>query len=251
MKATPQQEAAYEAIANVNSGNVVIEAVPGSGKTTTLIGGLQRLGYCSVAFCAFSKPISVEITNKVDAIRESLKANVQVGTVHSFGSSALRRVYPRTKVPKEKTKIDQMMEVVVHGRTNEVGVPLELRNFVRKAYQFSRQWGVGIVENFRFNSVETWYALIDHFDLEETLIPGENIPENLDELIKQSVQWTVYCLKLGIKLADKMIDFEDMIWLPIFLNIKMPQFDVILVDECQDINITKRILIKKMMRVGL
>ena len=40
-----------------------------------------------------------------------------------------------------------------------------------------------------------------------------------------------------------MIDFDDMIWIPLVENFPLPQFDVLFVDEAQDFNEMQRQMI--------
>ena len=252
---SPQQAAFLEALKqNVN---ILLGAVAGSGKTFTLLEGLQILPNIRVAFCAFSKNISVEIEGKVALIRESLACKPFVGTTHSFGKSAVVRAFPNSLLldgPKvEKKKIDILLEETAHGRSGEIGVPMEYRSFVRKAYSLARQWGVGLEDNtpmFNFGNGSAWLSLVDRFSLEEELYEGEETPDNIDELIREAVNWTVYVIKAGIARANEMYDFEDMIYLVLAKKLQMWQYDVVMVDECQDLNPTRRLLVKKMVKKG-
>jgi superfamily I DNA/RNA helicase len=57
-----QQSAAVEFVTSSNR-NLVLEAVAGAGKTTTLI-EMVKATQGSVAFCAFNKAISLEISDR-------------------------------------------------------------------------------------------------------------------------------------------------------------------------------------------
>jgi superfamily I DNA/RNA helicase len=116
----------------------------------------------------------------------------------------------------------------------------------------SRQWGAGVLPEFPFNRAEAWFKLVDHFELEDELFDEHEDRSNfnVEELVRQGVNWTVYCIKLGLQKVEEVIDFEDMIYVVLAKNLRMWQYDVVLVDECQDINPTRRALVRKMMRVG-
>lgn len=260
---SPQQLAVRDAV-KLGSDNLMIEAVAGSGKTFTLLEVLKVLGG-NVAFCAFSKNISVEIKAKVEAITHNLMCRPFVGTCHSFGMKSLIKVYGDRmgrngsefiNANGEKwvndNKIDILMELVINLRTGEQGVPERLKAFVRKAYRLARQWGAGILPEFKFNRAEAWFRLVDHFELESELFDENEDRSGFDveELVKTGINWTVYCIKLGLDKVETYIDFEDMIYVPLAKNLFMYTYDVVLVDECQDINPTRRALVKKMMKVG-
>jgi superfamily I DNA/RNA helicase len=147
------------------------------------------------------------------------------------------------------------MEIVVNQKTGDKGVPLHLQKFVIKAYRFARQWGIGVLPEFPFNSREKWMELVDHFDLMEELIEDEENPpepEVLDDLVRQAINWTCYVIRLGAskEICAKWMDFEDFIYLPLYLKLRIQQFDNVLVDECQDLNITRILLSEKMVKPG-
>src|SRR4051812_27974484 len=81
-------------------GSAFVEAVAGAGKTTTLIEVL-KLTKGSVAFAAYNKKIADEIKEKVEPL--GLGNRVRVGTFHSFGYAAIRKVYS----PKVDDKLKQ------------------------------------------------------------------------------------------------------------------------------------------------
>lgn len=250
-KLSPEKIAVIDFVRNPKSGNVMVSAVAGSGKTTVLIEVLKILTG-KVAFCAFAKDISIEVNAKVESIKDQITCDYKIGTTHSFGNSAVRRCFPRTQLMLHGEKITQLMEVVVNEKTGEIGVPLEFRAFVRKAYQLARQSGVGVNPNFRFSNQQAWFDLVDHFDLESELFQDSSYDDaiDIDALVRQACTWTAYVIKLGTNWASKMIDFEDMIYLPLILNLKMWTYQTVLVDECQDINWTKRSLVGKILAPG-
>lgn len=59
MRWSPQQENVFDFIKN-GRGSAIVEAVAGSGKTTTLVEAVTRMTG-SVAFCAYNKAIATEI----------------------------------------------------------------------------------------------------------------------------------------------------------------------------------------------
>lgn len=249
---SPQQAAFLEAV--TKNVNILLGAVAGSGKTFTLLEALQILPAIKVAFCAFSKNISVEIKDKVSMIQDTLACKTFVGTTHSFGNTAVRRAFPNSLLLDgdkcDKKKIDFLLEETKHGKTNEIGVPMEYRSFVRKAYALARQWGVGVRSEFNFGTGAAWLELVDRFSLEEELYEGEETPDNIDELVREGVNWTVYVIKAGIARVGEMFDFEDMVYMVLAKKLKMWQYDVVMVDECQDLNPTRRMLVQLMVRPG-
>ena len=250
-KMTEQQLAVLNAVKTLRS-NLMVTAVAGSGKTFILIEILKILGSGNIAFCAFNKNISNEIKDKVSQIKGSLKCNPFVGTFHSFGLSAITKIYgKKAEGWIDNNKIDKLMDIV-QDDNGLVGVPDRQKQFVRKAYSLSRQAGAGVLPEFPFGRQESWMSLIEHFDLEDEFF-SENEDRtqfNIDELVAAGIKWTIACIKLGVKVVETIIDFEDMIFIPLFNNLKMWTYPVVLVDECQDINPSRRALTKKMVATG-
>jgi superfamily I DNA/RNA helicase len=42
---------------------------------------------------------------------------------------------------------------------------------------------------------------------------------------------------------SRIVDFTDMVFLPVHLTLEAPQFDSIFTDECQDLNVAQRELV--------
>lgn len=261
VKYSPQQQAVIDEVATTNN-NLLIQAVAGSGKTSNLFGCLEVIpADKTVAVCAYNKKISVEFENKLSAIKDRIKSRVFTGTVHKFGWASWRRLH-RTCVLWGDDK--SLPIALKHGITPEQWksskinylldtnqVPAVYHAFVRKAYDLARQWGAGILAEFPYNRGEAWFQLVNHFDLRDEFEDAEgNLPDNIDLLVKESINWTVVMMKKGQALAPKFADFEDMIYMPLRNNIAVWQYDVVMVDEAQDINPTRRAYIKRMLKVG-
>jgi len=81
-----------------NNTNILISAVAGSGKTSTLL-ELLKLTHVQTTFVAFNKSIQQEIEAKVGQ-----QSNVDVMTIHSLGMKALMRHF-RRKLEVKSNKI--------------------------------------------------------------------------------------------------------------------------------------------------
>jgi hypothetical protein len=144
-----------------------------------------------------------------------------------------------------------MMETIRHPKTGIVGVPEHLKTCVRKAYNLGRDWGAGVLPEFPFKSREKWLDLVEHFDLRDDFANSDgDLPLDIDQLISESINWAVRLIRRGVEMCATIWDFSDMIYVPLFLNLRIEPFNWVLVDECQDINPTRRALIKKMLAPG-
>ena len=95
-KPSAYQQAIYDFMANEN-GNAVIDAVAGSGKSTTIVNALKLIKpNTSVLFLAFNKSIVEELRSK------SKDDNAQIMTIHSCGWRAIMRHYGNVRMNPNK-----------------------------------------------------------------------------------------------------------------------------------------------------
>ena len=106
MKPSKYQESIFDFVKN-GTGNAIVDAVPGSGKTTTIVKALEFIPpNLDVLFCAFNKHIADELKTRVPA-------NCSVGTLNSLGwQICLKRVgYIKLNV----NKVDNILRYNVYN----------------------------------------------------------------------------------------------------------------------------------------
>lgn len=226
---SPQQQAAFEWVRS-GKGHAVLEAVAGSGKTTTLV-EICRIAKGKVVFTAYNKKIADEIGLKLQ--RSGAGPNVTSATFHSLGFKAYRQLEPKVKV--EAKKLDQLME--------EMKVPRYALAFVSQLVSLAKQRGIGL-PHLSIDSDSPWIDLVEHFDLEEKLI-SQDYTIDIQQRVADSIQMAKQVLRRSNEQRD-IIDFDDMIYLPLLLGAKVEKYDWVLVDEAQDTNPTRRELAKLM-----
>lgn len=230
MTPSTQQQAFYDFVTN-GQGSCVLEAVAGAGKTTTLI---ESLGLMTgeVFFGAYNKSIATEIQSRVPA---DIEAKVDVATFHAAGFRFFRRVAKKTKVDGNKMR----------NLYRELFSPNPaLKSFEGAALQLTslaKQAGIGI-SGLLEDTHESWLGLIDHFNID---VPVWNGPVDATE---QLVSLCMQLLHVNCVIADEVIDFDDMIYMPLQRDVRVWQHDWVLVDEAQDTNATRRALALKMLK---
>lgn len=219
-----QQERVFHWVRN-ERGNALVEAVAGSGKTTTLVEAMGLMSG-SVAFAAYNKKIATEIERRVGRV-----PNVRVGTFHSFGFSAWRRVAQDVRV--DDRKVPTLVE--------NMQVPEELHKFVVALVSLAKQRAFGVLTVL--DDLGPWYDAVTHFDLEELLVE-----EAEHRTLEHGVEWARRVLRESSTLDREAIDFDDMIWSPLFHKARVWENDWVLVDECQDLNPARRALARRMLK---
>lgn len=227
---SPAQVAFFNWIDN-STGNAVLVAVAGAGKTTTLIEGIKRM-HGRVFFGVYSSSMGAEIKGKVALLD---RKDVFASTIHSAGFRQLKYTFKNAELRTEGRKCMMIAEAFLANRP-------DLETYLSCAVavvSMAKQRGIGALpEAGNANDNATWQAMIDHFDL------AENMPESfrMDILIGFA--------RAILKKSNEdlnVIDYDDMVYLPLHRNLRMLQHDFVLIDEAQDTNPTRRALAKKML----
>lgn len=232
---SPQQQAVIGWVRD-GSGSAFVEAVAGAGKTTTLINALTETRG-SVAFAAYNRKIADEI--KAKTARLNFGNRVRVGTFHSFGLNAWRRVYPSVESGPEAARKKDDMTV---AKYRSIKSPEKLDAFALKLCDLAKQRALGL-----FGSVDDrseWYKIVDHFDLAYDL----EAQDEGDVTIEKGIELAIRTLKYHRELCPKIINFTDMIYAPVVSGIRMWQNDWVFADEAQDTNPARRALGRQMLK---
>jgi len=252
---SPEQAVFLDWISN-GTGSCVLEAVAGAGKTSTLIEGVKRM-QGEVFLGAYNTKMGAELKARLNAIaaaelgstldgldeKAREKAiwfhgrNKQAGTFHSAGFGALRKSNPTVTVDDKKViKIVDAMFADAN-RQPEAGEVVAICQLVSLAKQ-TGFYVRGLVEQVK---PTYWVALIDRHDV------ADRLPDDYD--IGNLVSQAEAALKASNADRDT-VDFDDMCYLPLFLNLKFWAKNWVLIDEAQDTNSVRREMAKRMLKPG-
>lgn len=246
MKYAPSnyQTDAFCAVDSTRS-NIVIAAVAGSGKTTTIIQLLDIIPASEkVLFLAFNKEIQKELHKRVT---EKGFTNVQVLTCHAFGFKQLTQEYGKKIRDIDANKYIKMLRRVVNYALTGDSTIYEY-GFTPAQLAFAKANFV-IPEDIQgrdeyMNRVAKLCGLA-------RLSLTTDVKE-LEQLgYKHDVDLTNGEAAMALALAEigknyvRYIDYTDMIYLPLALRLRVNQYDTVIVDECQDLNNSQRELMLK------
>lgn len=231
---SPQQANFFQWI-DTGTGSAILEAVAGAGKTTTLINGLARMSG-SIFFGAYNKKIADEIRSKATAAGLA-RNGLHIGTMHGAGFSAWMRMHPKVKV--DERKVSKLIVEMV--KADPLDAPmLQHKTFITKMVSFGKQFLMGVKRPA--THLVVWEKLMDHFSMRDEL------PENAK--VQLILGYVVQVFLKSMAICDTVIDFDDMIFAPIFHNARMFKNDWVLIDECQDLNGARRELASRMLKPG-
>ena len=217
-----QQKTYFNWIEN-ETGSCIVEATAGSGKTTTLTNGLSLMKG-SIFFGAFNKDIVREIIAKT----EGKGLNLNVSTFHAAGLNMWKKIAKYVKV--DGYKCSNIAKDIIDYEDKE------LTTAVLHLVSFAKQAAIGIYGSV--NNDATWYELIDHFDI-----------DCLDKE-QEVVAYAKKVLNVSNSQAINVIDFDDMIYIPLINKCNCVKYDWVLIDEAQDTNEARRALALMMLKKG-
>lgn len=196
--------------------NLIVQAVAGSGKTTTLK-LLSKSAPKRSIFLAFNKAIVSELKEKL--------APMTCSTIHSLGMKAVTREFGRVKV--ENDKVPNLIkgyftQIVPKGMYSN-----EFEEFVREVYPVSQI--KNMVSKFKNLS-------ITNPTIQDTIMILDKYGIDFDPFFYDELYDV--CLKVFKKSNSitSHIDFDDMIFFPKKFNLSTGNFDCVFVDEAQDLS---------------
>jgi superfamily I DNA/RNA helicase len=200
-----------------DTGNAIVEAVAGSGKTTTLVEAMRRaLG--RVIFLAFNKAIQLELESR----------GVNSKTFHSL---CYRVVTQHKRAHKIET--NKLFKLVDSHMTADDGALYG--SFIRKLVSLARQTGIGA--GLVNDEESEWLKLVDHYDLELDNEKAQ-MPVAID-FARKLLQWSN---------ASNMVDFDDLLYIAVKDGLTLEKYDFVFVDEAQDTNAIQRAILRKIMK---
>lgn len=204
------QEAVFDDMAQ-GQGHTVVLARAGSGKTSTLIAGLDHLpAWGTVLLTAFNKGIERELKARAPS-------HVRVRTLHGLGYAALKQHLGNVKIDEDKGRRIAYEVAADFQRTSPFRVEVrEMGSRLRRLAELAKNCLVRSVEEI------------------EMLAYAHGV-ENSDYPAHFLAPLVVECLARATRVPNK-IDFDDMIYLPAKLGLAPAPFDFVLVDELQDVN---------------
>lgn len=248
-KPSSYQLAVFNFVAN-EKGSLVVEAVAGAAKTSTIVSSLQLVEeHNEVLFCAFNKRI-------VDTLAEKVPDNVTVKTMNALGHGAWMG-FVGSRVPLEEGKIRRLVSELIEeahqeGNMEKANNAKRMRTEIKRGVDVARALGVVPYDKTDLNiiipsSEIVWGEIVEEFGITFN-VDKKNKIQNPDQ-DEYDIHWfALLCeeiLTMSIDQCRKAIDFNDQLYLPVIFDVRTKKYDVVFVDETQDISLIQRFLIKK------
>ena len=224
-------------------GHAVVNAVAGSGKTTTIVEAAKLLASERVLFCAFNKHIQIELEKR-------LPRNVTVKTIHGIGYSAVAASLGKLRLDDDKIRalvefparqIRRTLEQLHEKAIRDGGHPEAPADFgdvcgwLRKLSHFAR---VSLTNHHDADALE---GMADYYGIDVDPAVWSMVASAVREVIEESTR---------IARDDRRIAFDDMIFLAHALELRPSRYDWVIVDEAQDLSAAQRSLVLKCLAPG-
>lgn len=210
-QSSPYQQALFDEIAHGTS-HVIVEAVAGSGKTTTLVEAIKRVPRNRrVLMCAFNAAIQKELSRRIHV-------GAEVRTLHSLGYEAIRRAWGGKLSVYERRGWDVMRDAM-----RQMHLPYD------KTLQRQLQAIASRAKNYLAWDDPQIEALCSDTSLE------------FEPWVGATIRQAMYLSAS----PSESVSFDDMIYVPLYCGMMRPAYDVIFVDETQDLNLAQWTMIRQ------
>lgn len=221
-------------------GSAQVIAVAGAGKSTTLGEGLLCIPESkSVQVFAFNKNTADDFKVRIQELAQRTGRafrNVRASTFHSVGGNAVARKLGCSI--RELTTDGRKLSKLCDGWLGDIERGM-YGEFICKLVSYAKGEGIGAIVP---DTDDRWYALIRHHDL---MLDDEEADE------AKAVDLARELLQRSNKAAqNRLIDFDDMLYLPLLWRLRLWQNDWVFVDEAQDSNPVRRAIAKLALRPG-
>lgn len=184
------------------SGHIVVEALAGSGKTSTIIESLKYIPKdLKWLLVAFNKKIA-------DELKERSPPGGQIFTLHSLGLKSIGATLKGVSVDNDK--LPNIIAKVIKDKD-------------RKEVRYQLEHTVSLAKAYLATTADEIDKIMDNHDIECADMERE-------EFINHVIMIMDFC-----KMQPKIVDFGDMVWLPNVMKINVPKFDRVMIDEGQDL----------------
>lgn len=208
-------------------GSLLVRARAGTGKTTTIKAAFSFAPEDRMLYAVFNKKNQREAEGKITDPR------VDVKTLHAVGFACIQGVWRGVK-PDDDVERERVESI-------QKDMPEEVGGAVMKLVGFAKNTTIA----------PTIGDLLDIADSRS--IECENYAD------EEAGGWTVGKLAASAlkvlemsKIRDKQnrISFNDMVWLPVAMSWVRPMFDLVVVDEAQDMNLPQLTMAMKACKPG-
>lgn len=223
------EQSAIVAAAVGTSDSILISALAGAAKTTTLELIAKALPTTPTLSLAFNKRIAEEMKSR-------LPGNVNAATLNSIGHRVWATATGRRLIVNSKKSYDILSETIGSLSKGQKSEAFEVFAPTLKAISMAKL--NGYVPEGKFPTARRLISAADFFSEWEW---ADEEPSDLQQMLVDEA------LTQSIQAAYKgQVDFDDQIYMPTIFSGPFPKFPLVLVDEAQDLSPLNHAMLEKL-----
>jgi superfamily I DNA/RNA helicase len=197
---------------------------------------------------AFNRPIADEMTKKLRTAGLDWKEALS-NTVHGFGLSGLKRLFPNAKWNRkdggpdvDESKVNNLLRDEMK-KDGQFGVEVApYASMIVKMIGMAKQRALGVLGSIDDHSA--WFSIINDFQMDDELVEGA---DDLEYAVNVAIAYYKKSLDLC---KTTSIDYSDMILAPLYFKARFWLYDWVMIDESQDTNPARRALARAILKPG-
>jgi len=205
--------------------NLLVQAVAGSGKTTTIVEGMSYADGVPL-FLAFNKAIATEIGSRI--------TRGEAKTLNALGHRIVMQNWPKAQLNANRVRdavSDSLKVIDRESPLRECSYAITRAVSLAKANAFGLE-GMPPVEPQAFGD------LIDAYDLG---VPADCL---------DSAGEVAYLIWKELRNDTLTFDFDDQLYLPLYHEWEFPSVDTVFVDEAQDLSPVQHGMLQSLKATG-
>ncbi|MES2341701.1 MAG: ATP-dependent helicase [Pseudomonadota bacterium] len=199
-------------------GHLVVVARAGTGKTTTILEGTSRAPEGRILLAAFNKAIATELQARLQ------NPACEAKTLHAVGYAAVRRYWERVQIAKGNEREWGLAQEVCGDQ-----VPDAIKRLVGKACTKGREIVPHATEAGPLMDVIVEHELEPDEEWAEAGYGADYVEHRALEAMELA----------AVRRPKDGIDFADMLYLPVRNKWLVKTYDLVVVDEAQDMTVTQ------------
>lgn len=234
-----QQETIFSWFAEPQEGDrrhAIVRARAGCGKTTVIIEGVRRAPEQDILICAFSKDIETELKKRIGTGHAN---NITARTLHALGLSCITKFRSRMKVDFGSDRADALARQVCGKMAPDAIIRLVSKLHTKGRLMAPHAMAYGdlsvIAIKFECEPDDSWAACMQCGRGRESVNHGAGGHEYRGFDARYVEERALEAMELASQIeSGGSIDGSDMIFLPVRNRWLSKQFDLVVVDEAQD-----------------
>jgi DNA helicase-2/ATP-dependent DNA helicase PcrA len=229
---TDENNAIFE-WARKGKGNLVVRARAGSGKTSSVIEALMHAPEERILVAAFAKDIQIALEARIKNARAHAK------TLHALGFGFLKRMWPNAEVDSSGSRAQDLVCRAIYDLWPKELFPETSKPRVYEDISHFDDQGTRLACKILTSARDVVPFAMTEEEVLAVIYELDHVPEAYIE----AQGWTcevlariaLRAMELALEKSPR-IDFADMVYLPLRNRWVRPTYDLVCVDEAQDMN---------------